>query len=291
MSQKLRRVTTLGECSAEVSEWKTKGKIMAGDPVLYEGRYPAALITLNEPEHRNALSTRMIDGLMESIGRAEKDPRVRALVFTGVPPAFSAGMDLAELRELFDELKVGQNGIVWEGALRGEQLIERVYRLSKPSIAAVNGVAVGNGAGFLSACDMAVASPGARIGYTEMKHGIQAGMVILHLMRLVGERVARWLLLTGALITAEDAKALGLINEVVPEERLLATAMEWAEAIASNAPQAEATTKSLLCRFSGQAIAMSMTEYTAAPHLSDETREGLEAFFNKRQASWSLKKG
>jgi methylglutaconyl-CoA hydratase len=178
---------------------------------------------------------------------------------------------------------------VWDGALRGEALIERVYRLGKPSIAAVNGVAVGNGAGFLSACDLAVAADNARIGYTEMKHGIQAGMVILHLMRLVGERVARYLLLTGELITADQAKALGLVNKVVPAGELMETALAWADAIATNAPKAEATTKSLMRKFSGQAIAMSMTEYTAAPHITDETRSGLESFFDKKPVPWSIK--
>lgn len=262
----------------------------ADDLVLYEARYPAAIITLNNPAHRNTLSAAMIDGLMAAIKRAEDDPAVRALIFTGADPAFSAGMDLGELRAVLDRLKVDRNGMVWEGALKGEELIERVYRLAKPSIAAVNGVAVGNGAGFLSACDMAVASADARIGYTEMKHGIQAGMVILHLMRLVGERVARWLLLTGELITAEKARAIGLINEVVPKERLLETALGWAAAIATNAPGAEAVTKSLMCRFSGQALAMNMSEYRAAPHLTAESREGLEAFFAGRVPAWAAKR-
>src|SRR3984957_7625912 len=262
---------------------------MADQIVLYEARYPAAIITLNNPTHRNALSSAMIDALMAAIKRAESDPRVRALIFTGVEPAFSAGMDLGELRGMLDGLRVDNDGAVWDGALRGEELIERTYRLGKPTIAAVNGIAVGNGAGFVSACDLAVAADGARIGYTEMKHGIQAGMVILHLMRLVGERVARYLLLTGELVTADHARALGLINTVVPSDRLMGTALAWADAIAMNAPKAEAVTKSLMCKFSGQAIAMSMTEYTAAPHISDEPRWALYSFFYKKPFPWSLK--
>jgi methylglutaconyl-CoA hydratase len=262
---------------------------MPDEIVLYEARHPAAIITLNNPVHRNALSAAMIDALMTAITRAEEDSRVRALVFTGTGAAFSAGMDLGELRAVLDQLRVDQSGSVWDGALRGEALIERVYRLGKPSIAAVNGVAVGNGAGFLSACDLAVAADSAQIGYTEMKHGIQAGMVILHLMRLVGERVARYLLLTGELMTAEQAKSLGLINKVVPPGQLMDSALAWADAIAMNAPKAEATTKSLMCKFSGQAIAMSMTEYTAAPHITDETRWGLESFFDKKPVPWSIK--
>ena len=262
---------------------------MPDEIVLYEARYPAAIITLNNPQHRNALSTAMIDGLMTAIKRAEDDARVRALIFTGTDPAFSAGMDLQELRAVLDKLRVDEAGAVWDGALRGEELIERVYRLPKPTIAAVNGIAVGNGAGFLSACDLAIASTDARIGYTEMKHGIQAGMVILHLMRLVGERVARYLLLTGELISAEKAQALGLINEAVPRDQLMPTALKWADAVATNAPKAEAITKSLMCRFSAQAIAMSMTEYTAAPHITAECRSGLAAFFERKPVPWAVK--
>ncbi len=260
---------------------------MANDTVLYEARYPAAIITLNDPARRNALGSAMIDGLMAAITRAEQDPKIRALVLTGTGPAFSAGMDLAELHGMLDRLRIDSQGAVWEGALRGEELIERLYRLGKPSIAAVNGIAVGNGAGLVSACDMAVAAPEARIGYTEMKHGIQAGMVILHLMRLVGERVSRWLLLTGEMVSAEQAKAIGLINEVVPKDRLLATALAWAAAVATNAPKAEGLTRALMTRFSGQALAMCMTEYTAPPHLTDECRDGLKAFFTKRLPPWA----
>ena len=262
---------------------------MADQIVLYEARYPAAIITLNNPDHRNALSSAMIDALMAAIARAEQDRRVRALVFTGTGSAFSAGMDLGELRTMLDQLRVDESGKVWDGALRGEALIERVYRLGKPSIAAVNGVAVGNGAGFLSACDLAVAADSARIGYTEMKHGIQAGMVILHLMRLVGERVAQISAADRRTGDRRSGQGSRTDQQVVPAGQLMETALAWADAIAMNAPKAEAITKSLMCKFSGQAIAMSMTEYTAAPHITDETRWGLESFFDKKPVPWSLK--
>src|ERR1700680_3608093 len=113
------------------------GEKMADQIVLYEARYPAAIITLNNPDHRNALSAAMINALMAAIARAEADRRVRALVFPGAGSAFSAGMDLGELRSMLDQLRVDESGSVWDGALRGEALIERVYRLGKPSIAAV----------------------------------------------------------------------------------------------------------------------------------------------------------
>jgi methylglutaconyl-CoA hydratase len=257
--------------------------------VHYETRYPAAVITLNNPGTRNALSIPMIDSIAAAFGRAESDAGVRAIIFTGAGPAFSAGMDLKELREALDSLKFDNGGAVWESALRGEQLIDRVFKSSKPTIAAVNGAAAAGGAGLLSACDMVVAVPEARIGYPEMKVGVQAGMVLLHLMRLVGERQARYLILTGDLISASEAKAIGLINEVVSKEELLPTALRWVNSVAMNGPKAEVISKSLLREFSAEAMAMTTSEYSAAPHLTDECRAGLTAFFAKQRSPWAPK--
>ncbi len=257
---------------------------MNHSPVLYESRYPAGVITLNSPETRNALSMPMVDGILGAMGCAEQDPRVRALILTGTDPAFSAGMDLKELRRALDDMKFQQGGALWADAFKGEELIDRLYRFPKPTIAAVNGSAAAAGAGLISACDMAVAAPEARIGYPEMKRGIQAGMVLIHLMRLVGERQARFLVLTGELVGAQAAKEMGLINEVVARDQLMVTAMKWANSIAMNAPKAETITKGLLEKFSAQAVSMKTADYKEAPHLTDECRAGLEAFFQKRPA-------
>jgi len=257
--------------------------------VQYEARYPAAIITLNNPDTRNALSIPMIDSIAAAFERAESDPGVRAIVFTGAGSAFCAGMDLKELREALDTLKFDNGGAVWESALRGEHLIDRVFKSLKPTIAAVNGVATAGGAGLLSACDMVVAVPEARIGYPEMKVGVQAGMVLLHLMRIVGERQARYLILTGDLIPATQAKAIGLINEVVSKEELMPTALRWVNSVAMNGPKAEAISKSLLREFSSEAMAMTTAEYAAAPHLTDECRAGLTAFFAKQLTPWAPK--
>ena len=257
--------------------------------VNYEAHYPAAIITLNNSSTRNALSIAMIDALTAAFERAENDPAVRAIILTGAGPAFSSGMDLKELREAVDSLQFANGGAVWESALRGEQLIDRVFRSSKPTIAAVNGAAAAAGAGLLSVCDMVVAVPEARIGYPEMKVGVQAGMVLLHLMRLVGERQARYLILTGDLIPASQAKEIGLINEVVAREELMAKALRWANSVAMNGPKAEVISKSLLREFSGQAMAMTSDLYGAAPHLTDECRAGLRAFFAKQRSPWAPK--
>ena len=195
-------------------------------------------------------------------------------------------MDLKELREALDSLKFDNGGAVWESALRGEHLIDRVFKSLKPTIAAVNGAATAGGAGLLSACDMVVAVPEARIGYPEMKVGIQAGMVLLHLMRLVGERQARYLILTGDLISAAQAKEIGLINEVVAKEELMPTALRWANSVAMNGPKAEVISKSLLREFSVRGDGDDdRPKYAAAPHLTDECRAGLTAFFAKQRSS------
>ncbi len=262
---------------------------MGRELVGYETHHSAAVLTLNSPQTRNALSMPMVDAIMTALQRAEEDSDVRALILSGSESAFSAGMDLKELRGALDHLKFDKDGgALWADAFRGEQLIDRLYKFSKPTIAAVNGAAAAAGAALISACDMAVAEPNARIGYPELRRGIQAGMVLIHLMRLIGERHARFLVLTGELITAERAKEIGLINDVVPHDQLMPTAMKWAASVAMNAPKAETITKALLEKFSAQAVSMKMAEYKEAPLLTDECRAGLEAFFEKRPAPWTM---
>src|SRR5436190_13781637 len=118
------------------------------------------------------------------------------------------------------------------------------------TIAAVNGAAVAGGAGFVSTCDLAVSVPGAKFGYPEVRRGLVAAMVMPHLLRHVGERCARYLLLTGELIDADAAVHCGLVNEVAPRAQLLERADAWAKALAGGGPNALARTKELLHQFS-----------------------------------------
>jgi len=163
-----------------------------------------------------------------------------------------------------------------------------MYTLSKPTIAAVNGAAVAGGAGLVSVCDIAVAVPEAKIGYPEVRRGLVAAMVLPHLLRHVGERMARYLLLTGELIDSAEAMRGGLLNAIAPAEELLNIAFRWARSIAEGGPNALAKTKDLLHRFSHQAASVrEAAEASAAPRLSEECRKGLEAFFAKRPVPWA----
>ncbi|MGL4551390.1 MAG: enoyl-CoA hydratase/isomerase family protein [Gemmataceae bacterium] len=175
---------------------------------------------------------------------------------------------------------------MWDDALRLGRLYERIYASPKPSIAAVNGAAVAGGAGLVSVCDLAVCVSAARFGYPEVRRGLVAALVMPHLMRHVGERMARWLLLTGELIDAAEAVRCGFVNAV--SDDAMGTAGQWAAALAEGGPAALRQTRELLGRFSHQALSLEeAAEASAAPRLTDECRQGLEAFFGKRPVPWS----
>ena len=189
----------------------------------------------------------------------------RCVILTGSGKAFCAGMDLDELRGTFDD--DADRG--WDDAAK----------LS----AAVNGAAVAGGAGLVTVCDLAVSVPDAKFGYPEVRRGLVAAMVMPHLLRHVGERAARWMLLTGELIDASEAMRVGMLNAVVPSETLLPTAMAWAKSIAEGGPKALAKTKDLLRDVPSVG---DLAKASAEPRLTDECRGGLTAFFEKRPAPW-----
>lgn len=256
--------------------------------VLYEPRAPAAVITLNRADKRNALSRALIAGLAEAFQRANEDASVRCVILTSAGSVFCAGMDLAELSETID--KPQESSRVWDDALRLATLYDLIYTLPKPTIAAVNGAAVAGGAGLVTVCDLALAVPEARFGYPEVRRGLVAAMVMPHLLRHVGERMARYLLLTGESIDAPEALRFGLLNAVVPAAHLLDQAHQWARALAEGGPNALANTKDLMHRFSRQALSIKeAADASAAPRLTDECQQGLRAFFAKQPVPWTKK--
>ena len=257
------------------------------DLVLYSHRGPAAVLTINRPEKRNALSRALIAALADAFRRAADDPAARCVILTGNGPAFCAGMDLDELRGTLG----ADADKVWDDATKLSTLYDFIYTLPKPTVVAVNGAAVAGGAGLVSVCDLAVAVPDAKFGYPEVRRGLVAAMVMPHLLRHVGERAARYLLLTGELIDAVEALRLRFVNAIASPEHLMSAADDWAKSLAEGGPKALATTKDLLRRCSKQAMSVEeLARGSAEPRLTDECRDGLAAFFDKKPVPWSPEK-
>jgi methylglutaconyl-CoA hydratase len=256
------------------------------DPlVLYTPRPPCAVVTLNRADRRNALSRGLIAELTAAFERARADAAARSVILTGAGTVFCAGMDLAELQESLD--MPAESSPVWDDALRLARLYDLIYTLPKPTIAAVQGAAVAGGAGLVTVCDLAVCVPEARFGYPEVRRGLVAAMVMPHLLRHVGERMARYLLLSGELIGGDEAVRSGLVNELVPAAQLMERAMTLGRACAEGGPQALARTKQFLTQFSRQSVSIeAAAQGSAAPRLTQECRDGLRSFFNRQPAPW-----
>src|SRR6202451_1897596 len=190
-----------------------------------------ATITLNRPDKRNAISYELIHDLIRALEEVNNSS-VRILVLTGAGKAFSSGMDLDNLKSLIGRAP-DQN---LEDSRTMVSLFRSLYEFPKPTIAAVNGAAIAGGTGLALLCDFTLAVPEAKFGYTEVRIGFVPAIVSTFLLRQVGEKQARDLLLTGRLFGAEEALRLGLIKEIVAPDALLARARELAALLMENSP-------------------------------------------------------
>src|SRR3954471_7500909 len=207
--------------------------------LLIENRGAVRVLTLNRPEKRNALNTELTKTLLDAIRAADADESVGALVLTGAGPGFCAGADLGEFKGLKDPEAA---------ALRAQLTMELHLSFSKtrvPVITAVNGAAMGRGAGLALAGDLAVMAENAKLGYPETKHGIVAAIVLANLVRQVGRKAAFELVSLGEPIGATRALQLGLVNHVVPPDALLSFTVGIAEKLSAVNRAAMAETKRL----------------------------------------------
>lgn len=246
---------------------------------------PVRVITFERPEVKNALSRALRAELLGSIDDAAGDPGVRVVVLTGKGDAFCAGLDLNELEAT---LTASEDDHRRDTAALAE-LFMAIVACPKPVIAAVNGAAVAGGAGIVTACDLAIASDDARFGYTEARIGFVPALVSVLLVRQVGEKHARELLLGASLVDAERAAAIGVFNEVVAGQRALERALEVARLMARNAPGSLAATKRLLAEVATATLVDGMASATAvnvASRSGPELAEGVRAFFEKRPPTW-----
>jgi methylglutaconyl-CoA hydratase len=256
--------------------------------VLYRLEPPAAVVTLNRADKRNALSRAMILALAEAFERAKADVAARCVILDAAGPVFCAGMDLGELQESL--AAPSENTPIWDDALRLAKLYDLMYTLPKPTVAVVLGPALAGGAGLVTVCDLALAVPEAQFGYPEVRRGLVAAMVMPHLLRHVGERAARQLLLSGEMVSAAVALRMGLVNEVLPAVQIAPRLAALTKALAEGGPNALKQTKELLHQFSRQAMSIDeAARASAAPRLTEECRRGLEAFFDKKPSPWTAR--
>ena len=244
-----------------------------------------ATITLNRPEKRNAISTEMIEELLAALAEAEASP-ARVVILTGAGKAFCSGMDLDTLKALAQQ-SPAQN---LEDSKRMARMFRRLWSYPKPLIAAVNGPAIAGGCGIATLCDITLAVPEAKFGYTEVRIGFIPAIVSVFLIRQIGEKRARDLLLTGRIFYAEEAHQMGLITEVVPPEKLMDSAREVAAALIASSPTSLTQTKRLLCETAADEIDRELAlaiEANATIRGTSDFREGLASFLEKRKPNWT----
>jgi enoyl-CoA hydratase/carnithine racemase len=212
--------------------------------LLTENRGGVRILTMNRPDKRNALNMALSEVLLEGLHAAEREDSVRSIVLTGAGPAFCAGADLSEFKDLRPD-----NAALVERRSALTMDLHRVFsQLSKPVVTAINGAAMGGGAGLALAGDIAVMSSTARLGYPEVKHGIVAAVVMANLVRNVGRKAAFELVATGEPVDATQALAFGLVNRVAAPDLLMEDALALAQKLAAVEPLAMAATKRLFYR-------------------------------------------
>jgi enoyl-CoA hydratase len=253
---------------------------MAYDNLLFEVSEQIARITFNRPNVLNALNRKTMDELGDCLKKVRADDTIRVLILTGAgEKAFIAGADINELSQ-----QTPVNGR--EFTLYGQEVIHRLETLGKPAIAAINGFALGGGCELALACTLRIASRNAKLGQPEVKLGIIPGYGgSQRLPRLCGKGVAHELILTGEMITAEEALRVGLVNRVVEPGELLATAEAFAKKIIANAPLAvkyalEAVERGMeMPQEEGLYLEATLFGLCCA---TQDMREGTRAFLEKR---------
>ena len=256
------------------------------ETIKYEKQGNIALITINRPEALNALNSKVISELEQAVAAVEADTSLGAMILTGEGRSFVAGADIAEQCPM--DPAAGRN---W--GQRGSAMMRRIELLPIPTIAAVNGFALGGGCELAMSCDIILASEKAKFGQPEVGLGITPGFSgTQRLPRRVGMAKAKELIFSGKMIKADEAEKIGLVNAVYAPEELMNGAMEMAKSFAANAPVAVRYAKSCIDR--GMQMDMDSAiayenELFALCFATDDQKEGMTAFLEKREKHFSGK--
>jgi enoyl-CoA hydratase/carnithine racemase len=255
---------------------------MTFQDILLEREGATAVVTLNRPERRNALSLHMLEELTACFRALGQDAEVRAVILRANGPAFSAGHDLSEM--------VGRDGAFYRELFEAcTALMETIQAIPQPVIAQVHAMATAAGCQLVASCDLAVAAPEARFATPGVKIGLFCSTPMVALSRAVGARRAMEMLLTGEAISAGDALAAGLVNRVVPLAELPAATRALAAKIASSSPYVVAVGKAAFYRQlqMPQPLAYDYAQdVMAANAAAADAQEGIQAFLDKRPAKW-----
>jgi methylglutaconyl-CoA hydratase len=252
--------------------------------LLLEFSGEVAKITLNRPEKRNAVTTAMIAEIQTALDVIAKS-HTRVVILTGAGPAFCAGMDLEMLAAIAKQ-SPSENQ---EDSRRIAKMLRRIWSFPRPMIAAVNGPAYAGGCGIATLCDFTLATPEAKFGYTEVKIGFLPAIVSVFLSRQIGEKRTRDLLLTGRILEPAEAKEMGLINEIVPAEKLMERAKELAEILVAASPASVTRAKRLLTSAAAAGVDADLERAileNARIRCTPDFKEGLASFLEKRKPVW-----
>ena len=258
------------------------------DPTYLLERSPDGVVrlTLSRPAIHNAFDDRQIDELTAAFRDLAADDAVRAVVLTGAGRSFSAGADLNWMRRTstYGEAENLRDA----NALAA--LMKALYELPQPTVARVNGAALGGGTGLVACCDVVVAGESAVFGTTEVRLGIMPAVIGPYVIAAIGTRQASRLMLTGERITAYEAARIGLVHEVVPADQLDAAIERVVSQLLKGGPRAIAAAKRLVHDLAGRPIDQGLIDDTArriaALRATPEAREGLSAFLEKRKPGW-----
>ena len=258
-------------------------------PILIHDSGLIRTITLNRPAHRNALTPAMQQELIDALDATAQSASTRVLVLTGAGDCFCSGLDLSVLKEMAEHPQPTAAELS-EDAYRVARILRTLYEFPIPTIAQVNGHAIAGGTGIATVCDFTLAVPNAKFGYTEVKIGFVPALVSAFLALQLGDKRARSLLLTARLFAAPEAHALGLVTEVVPAEELAARVHALAQSLLANSPSALTATKTLLAdqnrAWLDAAINLAIAA-NAAARQTEDFREGVTSFLEKRPPNWS----
>ena len=260
---------------------------MTDTPLLtdIDGR-GVATVTLNRPQVHNAFDADLIGRLADIFAKLHADDSVRVVVLTGNGKNFSAGADLNWMKETATYSHAENQ----KDAQTFAAMMKTLYRLSKPTIALVQGPAYAGGIGLVATCDIAIASDAASFAVTEVKLGLIPAVISPFVIAAIGPRNARRYVLTGERFSAEEACRMGLVHEVVPADELAAAGEKLVAMILKNGPRSLDASKDLIASVMGRTIDDSVFDDTSARiadiRASDEGQEGIASFLEKRKPNW-----